>query len=328
MSPTTSLRSASAACVTAAKSGPRASNSRTMSPSERSSPRTARSRIGARLALGRTDGVGQRRDVVGRHRHDEARPPVVVAPQAARRAHRQHARAQRRIDPGLVVDVARIDREPLGQHLAVARALGRERVELRPRPLGIHVVGRDRRDAAPVVDAGLDQAAVARLLQVGRRLDRQRVAEDQARDGDGPQQLVERRLGRIGHARVGLGLEVLDDDFLQMAVRAMQVAQRQQRLDPLLARLADADQDARGERHLRLAGGLRASRAAAPAPCRARRSAARRARPAARPCVSSMMPIDTDDLRSFARSAASIRPGLKCGSRPVSLKTSAPIAAR
>ena len=223
-----------------------------MSPSPRSSPRTARSRIGARLALGRTDGIASVGDILGRHRHDEAGPPVVVAPQAARRAHRQHARTQRRIDPGLVVDVARIDREPLGQHLAVARAFGRERVELRPRPLGIHVVGRDRRDAAPVVDARLDQAAIARLLQVGRRLDRQRVAEDQARDGDGPQQLVERRLGRIGHARVGLGLEVLDDDFLQVAVRAVQVAQRHQRLDPLLARLADADQDARGEGHLRL----------------------------------------------------------------------------
>ena len=44
--------------------------------------------------------------------------------------------------------------------------------------------------------------------------------------------------------------------------------------------------------------------------------------------LSSMMPIETEALRSFARSAASIRPGLKCGSRPVSLKTSAPIAAR
>ena len=284
MSPTISLRSASAACVTAAKSGPRASNSRTMSPSPRSSPRTARSTIGARLALGRTDGIASvAMSSAGIAMTRPGRQSLSRA-QAARRAHRQHARAQRRIDPGLVVDVARIDREPLGQHLAVARALGGERVELRPRPLGIHVVGRDRRDAAPVVDARLDQAAVARLLQVGRRLDRQRVAEDQARDGDGPQQLVERRLGRIGHARVGLGLEVLDDDFLQMAVRAMQVAQRQQRLDPLLARLADADQDARGERHLRLARGLERGepqRRHLVGRAEVRR---RRARPAARPC--------------------------------------------
>ena len=118
------------------------------------------------------------------------------------------------------------------------------------------MIGRHGRHAAPVVDAGLDQAAVARLLQVGRRLDRQRVPEDQARDGHGPQQLVERRLRRIGHARVCFGAEILDDDFLQVAVRAMQVAQRDKRLDPFRAGLADADQDAGSERHLGLACGF------------------------------------------------------------------------
>ena len=43
----------------------------------------------------------------------------------------------------------------------------------------------------------------------------------------------------------------LDDDFLQMAVRQMQVAQRQQGLDPFLRGLADADEDARGHGHPR-----------------------------------------------------------------------------
>ena len=40
-----------------------------------------------------------------------------------------------------------------------------------------------------------------------------------------------------------------------MAVAVVQVAQRQQRLDALAPGLADADQDAGGERHRRLAGG-------------------------------------------------------------------------
>ena len=51
-------------------------------------------------------------------------------------------------------------------------------------------------------------------------------------------------LGRGGHAGVGLGAEILDDDFLDVAVALVQVAQRQQRLDALAPGLADADQDA------------------------------------------------------------------------------------
>ena len=43
----------------------------------------------------------------------------------------------------------------------------------------------------------------------------------------------------------GLGAEILHDDFLDVAVRAVQIAQCQQRLDALAPRLADADQDAR-----------------------------------------------------------------------------------
>ncbi len=189
----------------------------------------------------------QRLDVGLRQLHHQATPPL---------AHRQRARPQGRIDPAFVLDIARIDREPLGQHFAVGCTFGRKGLELRPWPLGIHVVGRDGGDTAPIVDAGLDQPAIARLLQVGRRLDRQRVAEDEARDGHGPQKLVERRLGCSRHARIGLGAEILDDDFLQMAMIAMQVTQRQQRLDPFGPCLADADQDAAGEWHLGLAGGL------------------------------------------------------------------------
>ena len=79
--------------------------------------------------------------------------------------------------------------------------------------------------------------------------------EDQPRDGDGPEMVVEIGLGRLRHARPGLGAEILDDDLLQVAVAVVQVAQRQQRLDALAPGLADADQDAGGERHRRLAGG-------------------------------------------------------------------------
>ena len=116
------------------------------------------------------------------------------------------------------------------------------------------MVGRHRRDAAPVVQAGADQARIDAGRQVGRRLDVHVGPEDQPRLGDGPEKVVEVGLVGIGALGVGLGAEILDDDFLDVAVRFVQVADRLQRLDALLARLADADQDAGGERHLQLAG--------------------------------------------------------------------------
>ena len=69
--------------------------------------------------------------------------------------------------------------------------------------------------------------------QIGRRLEVHRRAEDQPRHGNRPQMLGEIRLGRVRHARAGLGAEILDDDFLNVAVALMQVAQREQRLDAL-----------------------------------------------------------------------------------------------
>ncbi len=56
------------------------------------------------------------------------------------------------------------------------------------------------------------------------------------------------------HPRAGLGPEILDDDFLQMPVRRVQIAQRQQGFDPFAPRLADANQNPGRERHLQFAG--------------------------------------------------------------------------
>src|SRR5438552_12842508 len=62
------------------------------------------------------------------------------------------------------------------------------------------------------------------------------------------------RLRRGGHARAWLCAEILDDDFLDVTVALVQLAQGEQRLDALAAGLADADQDAGGERYRHLAG--------------------------------------------------------------------------
>ena len=56
-----------------------------------------------------------------------------------------------------------------------------------------------------------------------------------------------------GHLRARLRAEVLDDHLLDVAVLAVQAGDRLQRLDPLLARLADADQDPGRERDAQLA---------------------------------------------------------------------------
>ena len=46
---------------------------------------------------------------------------------------------------------------------------------------------------------------------------------------------------------IGLGAEVLDNDFLDVAVTPVELSDRQQRADPFGLRLADADEDAGGE---------------------------------------------------------------------------------
>ena len=124
-----------------------------------------------------------------------------------------------------------------------------QRVKMRPRCFGVHVVGCDRRYAAPVVDPGSQQLRQPVGLQIGRRLDRHRPTQDQPRDGDCPQMVIQRRFGMIGHARARLGPEILDDHFLNVAVAAVQVADCDQRVDPFGARFADADQNAGGKRY-------------------------------------------------------------------------------
>ena len=111
----------------------------------------------------------------------------------------------------------------------------------------------DGRDPAPIIDPRRDQPRIDARRQVGRRLDVHRRAEDQARRGEAPKQVVEIRLRGAGELGAGLGAEVLDDDFLNMPETAMQIADGEQRLQALGARLADTDQNAGRERHAQLA---------------------------------------------------------------------------
>ena len=128
-------------------------------------------------------------------------------------------------------------------------------VELGPGPFGVHVVGGHRRDAAPVVDAGVEQHAEV-VGEVGRGLHVDVGRQDQAGDRDRPEELVRRAGGGAGHGRAQLGQEVLDDHLLHVAVAAMAGGDGLQRLDAVPAGFADAAQDAGREGDGQLAGVL------------------------------------------------------------------------
>ncbi len=115
------------------------------------------------------------------------------------------------------------------------------------------MVDRHGRDAAPVVDPGVEQAREVVEREIRRRLHVPVGAEQDARDGDRPEVVVERRLGVRSHARAGLRAEVLDDDLLDVPVLLAERLQREERVDPLLARLADPDEDPARERDRELA---------------------------------------------------------------------------
>ena len=74
--------------------------------------------------------------------------------------------------------------------------------------------------------------------------------------------VVHRTRGRITHGRPVLGDEVLNDDFLHVAVTSMARRDRFESLDPVLAGLPEADQDPCGERDGQLPGPLQRRQAA------------------------------------------------------------------
>ena len=159
---------------------------------------------------------------------------------------RPHLAGEVRIGPRREL---RIDREAFAELLAPGRRGGRERLDRGPGLLGVHVVGGERRHAAPVVDPRIQQP---RLLvgigQVRRRLQVHPRSEDDARGRDGREELLVARLGRRVHRGPGLGPEVLDDHLLHVAVPAVQVADLEEALGALAEGLPDPDEDARRER--------------------------------------------------------------------------------
>ena len=103
------------------------------------------------------------------------------------------------------------------------RALGKLR-DRRPWRLRIDVIRGDGRDPAPIIDPRRNQPRIDARRQVGRRLDIHRGAQDQARGGEAPEQIVQIGLRGAGELGAGLGAEVLNDDLLNMPETAVQIA--------------------------------------------------------------------------------------------------------
>src|SRR3546814_19259069 len=75
----------------------------------------------------------------------------------------EHREAQTFVEEPLRCQcVLGVDREPWCEGEATGLGVRTEAVEGRPGPLRVDVVGRDRRDAAPVVDAGVEQHEIGR----------------------------------------------------------------------------------------------------------------------------------------------------------------------
>ncbi|CAB4938286.1 unannotated protein [freshwater metagenome] len=127
------------------------------------------------------------------------------------------------------------------------RQLG-ESVEVRPRPLGIDVVGSQRRDTAPIVDACAEQrGGLLRCDEVRRGLNSHRRTDHHARHRDGRQEFFETGVGHRPHRGIGLGQEVLHDDLLHMTERLVHLTNCHDGLGPVPQRLTDTDEDARRE---------------------------------------------------------------------------------
>ena len=197
--------------------------------------------------------ASQRRTGRSRRRIGHTRAPHAVAGKSLGIAEFQHMRTQLGIDPAVVI--ARnefwINGQSLNQRPSGSCANFLEQSDLGPRRLGIDMIERDRRNPAPIVNPRSDQFNQSLAIEIGRGLDGNLVGQHDTRGGNNAQEIVLAGFGRAGHFGARLGAEVLDDDFLQMAMRQMDIAQGQQRFDALAGRLANADQHAAGHRHPR-----------------------------------------------------------------------------
>ena len=117
-----------------------------------------------------------------------------------------------------------------------------------PGTFRVHVVGGDGGDTTPVVDARIEEHTEV-VGQIGRRLEVHVGRQHDPGHGQRAEVVLGRAGRRLVHGRARLGKEVLDDDLLDVAVSPMRRRDGLEALEARFGRLADAHEDARGERN-------------------------------------------------------------------------------
>ena len=125
-----------------------------------------------------------------------------------------------------------------------------------PGRLRIDIIGSQRGDTAPIVDAGSDNLWQYPGAQIWRCLNIHFGTEQNSGHRNGPQQLVQVRFRGLCHQGAGLGTKVLYDNFLQVTVPLMDITQGQQGLNPLQPCFANTDEDTGGKGDFFLTGKL------------------------------------------------------------------------
>src|SRR5439155_10967335 len=115
---------------------------------------------------------------------------------------------------------------------------------MRPGRFGINVIARNRRNAAPIVYARLEHQVMIVRVEIRRNLNVHLATQNEACRRNGARNLHRAWFCATRHSRAGLGSEILNDDFLNMAVGVVQLSNCKQAVDALLARFVYYDQDA------------------------------------------------------------------------------------
>ena len=127
--------------------------------------------------------------------------------------------------------VLRVDGQPGGEDESAVLGGLAQRVDGGPRPLRVDVVDRHRRDAAPVVDAGVEEVAEpVGVGEVRRRLHVHVGGQHQPGQRDRPDVVLGWAGRLVAHGRARLRQEVLDDHLLHVAVPAVARGDRLERV--------------------------------------------------------------------------------------------------
>src|SRR5262249_24083388 len=107
------------------------------------------------------------------------------------------------------------------------------------------------RDAAPIIDPRIEKFLVIGIGDIWRSLDIY-IRHKQPGNGYRAQHLAAAWLRPAVHRNFRLGTKILNYDLLNVPIAFVEITNRQQRVNPVLRRFADSDENAGCERYVLL----------------------------------------------------------------------------